>query len=215
MDADYKFIYVDVGCNGRISDGGVFKNCSLYHPMEANNLNMNSKCRLPGIDTDVPYAFVADDAFPLKTYILKPYGQPNLTKQKRVFNYRLSRSRRIVENAFGILANRFRVFMQPIALSPSKVESVVLACVALHNFLRTNIGARAVYTPPGYFDNEDTSTGEIQPGEWRSEPEPAGLVPLHYQSSGRAADAAKDVRELLCEYFNSPEGEVSWQWKMN
>ena len=30
VDADYKFIYTDVGCNGPVSDGGVFKNCNLY-----------------------------------------------------------------------------------------------------------------------------------------------------------------------------------------
>ena len=70
---------------------------------------------------------MADDAFPLKDYIQKPYGQVGLTKEMRIFNYRQSRARHIVENAVGILANRFRVFMTPIGLAPEKVEAIVLA----------------------------------------------------------------------------------------
>jgi len=34
VDADYKFIYVDVGCNGRISDGGVFRNSTFSEALE-------------------------------------------------------------------------------------------------------------------------------------------------------------------------------------
>ena len=63
---------------------------------------------------------VADDAFPLKEHIQKRYSQVGLTIEKRIFNYRLSRAQRIVENAFGILANLFRVFMTPIGLAPEK-----------------------------------------------------------------------------------------------
>ena len=37
--ANYKFIYVDVGCNGRSSDGSVFRNCSLSEAIERNYLN--------------------------------------------------------------------------------------------------------------------------------------------------------------------------------
>ncbi len=66
VDADYKFIFVDVGCNGRISDGGVFKNSDLSEALESENIQMKSECQLPGTDVTVPYAMVADDAFPLK-----------------------------------------------------------------------------------------------------------------------------------------------------
>jgi len=65
---------------------------------------------------------VGDDNFPLKTYLMKPYSKINLTKEERIYNYKTSRAKRIVENGFGILASRFRVFGQPIAL---KVETIV------------------------------------------------------------------------------------------
>ncbi len=81
----------------------------------------------------------------------------------------LSRARRVVENAFGILTNRFRVFLSPIRLSPEKVETIVLACCTLHNYLRSKNTSRNVYTPPGSFDNENTDTGSVTPGTWRQE----------------------------------------------
>ena len=75
----------------------------------------------------------------LKDSMLKPYSQNGLTPERRIFNYRLSRARRVVENAFGILANRFLVFMTPINLAPEKVEITTLACCILHNFLRSKV----------------------------------------------------------------------------
>ena len=128
VDANYKFTCVDVGCNGRISDGGVVKNSSLSRVLEENSLNLRSHTPLPGRSEPTPFLIVADDTFPLKNYILKPYRQHGLTKEKWINKYRLSRTRRIVENAFGILANRFKIFMQPIALAPETVEMIVLAC---------------------------------------------------------------------------------------
>ena len=95
VDANYKFIYIDVGCNGRVSDGGVFRNCDLFTAMENNTLNIPSPEPLMADRSfPLPYMFVSDDAFPLKEYIQKPFGQVGLTTDKRIFNYRLSRARR-------------------------------------------------------------------------------------------------------------------------
>lgn len=124
VDANYKFLYVDVARNGRISDGGVFNRCSLSTALEQNTLNIPPAKPLPNRDVPVPYMVVADDAFALKTYIQKPYSQQQLRGTQRVFNYRLSRARRVVENAFGILAARFRVLRAPMALSTENVRKV-------------------------------------------------------------------------------------------
>ena len=117
----------------RLSDGGVFRECSLSKALEEKSLNIPAPSPLPGRSDLIPYMMVADEAFLLKEYIMKPYSQRNLTREKRFFNYLLSRAtcRRIVESAFGILANRFRAISSPIALDPDKVELIVMACCSL------------------------------------------------------------------------------------
>ena len=137
-----------------------------------------------------------------------------LTKEKRIFNYRLSRARRIVENAFGILSNKFRVFMTPMRLTPDKVVTIVIACCTLHNFLRSKQTSRNVYTPPGSVDIEDTDTHTILNGDWRARQEPGGLLPMEKQGSNNYTTKAKAIREYLCDYFNSDKGAVPWQENM-
>ena len=66
----------------------------------------------------------------------KPFPQKDLNDDRRIFNYRLSRARRVVENAFGILSARFRIFHSTINLKLDSIEKVVLATIALHNYLR-------------------------------------------------------------------------------
>lgn len=214
VDAEYKFIYADIGCNGRVSDGGVFKNCNLYRELENNTLNIPEPAELPSSQCKLPYVIVADDAFALSKYLMKPFSLRGMTTEQRVFNYRLSRARRVVENAFGILANRFRVFMTPIALSPDKVETIVLASCVLHNYLRTHQTAHQVYTPPGSIDSEDPTTHEVHLGEWRGSNSSTGLISLHKQGSNTYSSTAKNIRDSFCKYFNSKEGEVSWQYNM-
>jgi len=68
-----------------------------------------------------PYIFVADEAFPLSKNLMRPFPGRGLTHRKTVFNYRLSRARRAVECAFGILAQRFRIYHRKICLLPEQI----------------------------------------------------------------------------------------------
>lgn len=190
VDAYYKFLYVDVGINGRISDGGVFCESSLQNAIDTNRLNLpNDEC-LPGTTVKVPYVIVGDDAFPLSKRLMKPFPQRGLSKDKRIFNYRLLRARRVVENAFGILSNRFRIMRSTINLSPEKAEIITLTCCVLHNFLATK--------------NKNYIGSEI--------PE-CNLPSVSRQGGSHCSNAASDVRLTFCEYFNSPLGSVVWQNK--
>ena len=132
VDANYMFRYIDVGCNGRVSDGGVYRNSILFTALSVYSLNVPAEQPPQGYDVPLPYVVVADDAFPLKSYMMKPFAQRGLSKEHRTFNYRLRRALRVVENAFGILANRFQILSKTINLPPERVQQIVLACCA-HN----------------------------------------------------------------------------------
>jgi len=54
----------------------------------------------------IPFSVVGDKAFGLGNHILRPYAKRNLNYTKRIFNYRHTRARRVVECTIGILANK-------------------------------------------------------------------------------------------------------------
>ena len=204
-DAAYKFVYCNFGCNGRVADGGVFANCSLSSSLEAGTMGLPNPKPLPGREENTPYVFVADDAFALKSFMMKPYPHKNQPALNRIFNYRLSRARRVVENAFGILANRFRILRGPMSLSPNGVTKVVSALCVLHNFLLNETTF--------YVDVADREDGNrrTQPGTWREEGMPKeSLLPLAPPVGHNYAASAKSVRDEFKIYFASSEGEVEW-----
>ena len=152
VDANYNFLFVDVGCQGRISDGGVFKNCHLYKQIEEQKLNLPASSAIDGLTAEMPYFFLGDSAFALGPNMMKPYPGINPKGSiKRIFNYRLSRARRVVENAFGVLSSVFRVLRKPLLLQPEKAQVVVMATICLHNFLRKSRTSRNYYTPSTLF----------------------------------------------------------------
>lgn len=211
VDANYCFIYVNVGTQGRISDGGVFRNTKFYEKLQGNELGLPPDVALPYRQMEMPLVLVADDAFPMQNHIMKPYsGHQESRSVKRLFNYRLSRARRVVENAFGILSSVFRVLRKPMLLEPERATTVIMTCVYLHNFLRKSKLSRCIYTPRGTFDHDDRGTVTL--GSWRriNEEDPlASYFPL-LNVPRRSALSTEQIRNEFAEYF-STVGQVPWQ----
>lgn len=193
VDAKYNFTYINVGMNGRISDGGVFRESDIYKAIARNTLNIPEDTALPHRSKKVPYVIVADAAFPLSRHILKPFPFRNLSKEKRIFNYRLSRARRVVENAFGILSTRFRVLLNINFLVPDRVKVITQACCVLHNFLGKEL--KTQYTG---MDPESEINGQYT------------LHGLNAQAGNRSTKSAIATRVEFMEYVNGV-GRVPWQ----
>ncbi|XP_072170034.1 uncharacterized protein [Diadema setosum] len=165
VDSKYQFLWIDVGGVGHQSDAQIYNNSELKECIDAGTLGIPDPAPLPHNDDDhpMPYFFVGDDAFAMRTYMMKPYGRRNLDQQQKIFNYRLSRARRVVENAFGILALRFQCFLGQMRQEPDTVRLLVEAAIMLHNLIRKRYQALDVRM----LDQEDAQHNLI-PGAWRT-----------------------------------------------
>lgn len=86
--ANYKFTLVDIGAEGRHSDGGILKNSKIGKLISTNNIHFPPPSALIDGDEPINYYIVGDEAFPLSTSIMRPYPGHFLPQNKRIFNYR-------------------------------------------------------------------------------------------------------------------------------
>ncbi|CAB3256923.1 unnamed protein product [Arctia plantaginis] len=146
----------------------------------------------------IRYFVLGDKAFMLTKYTMKPFeGNPEAGSKERVFNYRLSRARRVVEDTFGILSSGYRVLRKPILLEPEKATKVVLATVYLYNYS----------IPPEYYDREVDCS--FITGQWRNNIPSTALLPLT-AIPRRGTVSAKDIRLHLATHFVT-NGIIPWQ----
>ncbi|XP_063049901.1 uncharacterized protein LOC134444562 [Engraulis encrasicolus] len=209
-DAKYRFTYVHVGAHGKESDGGVLSRSKFGKKLIDGSLPLLPCAPLPGTDVLTPPVFVADEAFPQKINLMRPYpGSQQLSHDQKVYNYRHSRARRVIENSFGILAARWRVMAHAIESSVETAEVVTKACIALHNFLAKGdegLPEERQYIPPGMADR-----GGV-PGEWRViVQQDTNLTPARRITSARSTQDGLAVREIFKEYFQTDQGRLEWQ----
>lgn len=211
VNADYKFIFVEIGAEGRASDSKIWRESKFFQAIESeeNLLNLPAPSHIPGISEHIPYFFVGDEAFALGLHLMKPFPSSNLSDKQRIFNYRISRCRRIVENAFGILASRFRIFMRQQDMEPPGVQVIVMTAVVLHNFLCTK--SSDTYMPIGSVDREDREHHIIS-GDWHRQKQ---LDPvIGHQHIRNRSIFVKNMRNSLANWCVSQAGEVRWQYSM-
>lgn len=192
VDSNYKFMYIDVGSFGKEADSTIYQNSSFYNALETGSLNIPKPEKVTEDLRPLPYVFVGDEAFGISVNMMRPYPGNHLTKTQRIFNYRLSRARRFVECAFGILSSKWRIFHRPMNLKYHNCVAVIKACCALHNYVRDRDGVRF----------QDTL-------------QVTGLLGSHYEQETnilqRGIKISYEYRNDFANFFCGPEGSVPWQ----
>ncbi|KAH9381823.1 hypothetical protein HPB48_023118 [Haemaphysalis longicornis] len=110
-DHRYRFRFVNVGSLGRCHDAYVYQRSRLATAVEGPLF-----------------------PFPLTPNLVKPFPhRGQLSEEQKTYNYHLSRSRRIVENAFGRMRARFRFVLKRMECDIDNASLAIHACCVLNN----------------------------------------------------------------------------------
>ncbi|CAB3979844.1 Hypothetical predicted protein [Paramuricea clavata] len=109
VDSNYRFVWASCGFPGNSHDSIIFQSTELWN-------NITEKGAIPNIGqtvgtTTIYPLILGDSAFPLQSWLMKPYTNAVLTNEQKNFNYRLSRARMVTEGAYGQMKGRWRVLI--------------------------------------------------------------------------------------------------------
>ena len=116
-DAHYCFTLICVGQYDSNNDSRILRDSKIGRRFGNGEMSIPESEKILGDDLELPYFLVGDEIFFLQTWLMRPFSEKTLVNQMRkTLNYRMSRSRRIIENTFGILVARWRISQKPIEL---------------------------------------------------------------------------------------------------
>lgn len=198
---DGLFTTLECGFAGRNSDGGIFRISAFGRWLENNN-NLPYSTELPYDESGnkFPHYFVADNAFPLRKNIMRPYPERNIDNKMRIFNYRLSRGRKTIECTFGMMTQKFQIFLTPIRCRRYEtIISIIQSACVLHNFIRVKDGL-----PYSTYVKENTLHEQRQQIQ--------NLLPVRENLNISENSSAQSLRNYLANYFLLPNSALPWQW---
>ena len=132
VDHRYCFTDINVGWPGCVHDARVFANSSIYEKASDGIILPSDIVQTIG-ETTIPLYIIGDSAYPLLSWLMKPFPNGTQDQEKKTYNYRMSSARIVVENAFGRLKGRWRRLMKKNEMRIDNVIMVVGACCVLHN----------------------------------------------------------------------------------
>lgn len=119
-DSMSRFTYLSVQSPGSTNDVVAFETCSL-----------SQRCK------SFPPSFhlVGDNAYVCNESMITPYsGSQKNDPTKDSFNFYVSQVRIKIEQAFGLVRNKWRIFNSPLSVKLQSVGVVINAAFRLHNF---------------------------------------------------------------------------------
>ena len=160
-DHQYIFRDINIGWPGRVHDARVFANSEIYLKGDCGTLF--PEWRKPIGESSMPVVLLGDPAYPLKTWLLKPYtNRSNLTQTQSTFNYRLGRARMTIENSFGRLKGRWRCLQKRLDVEVEFACTLIGACVVLHNYCEYE---KEDYIWDPYTEDSDEDDDDPQDGD--------------------------------------------------
>ena len=185
VDDEYRFLNVNTGWPGSVHDARMLSNSKLFQKCEAGTFLPRWEESLG--TTTVPLLILGDPAYPLRPWLMKPFSDTGLTPRQRKFNYQLSRSRVVVENAFGRLKGRWRTLMKRIDNDIKYVPTLVMACCVLHNLCELH--------------------GDQCEDDWLVETSSSNASAIASSTATSTLTSGQQnavtIREALCDYFES------------
>ncbi|XP_017780983.1 PREDICTED: putative nuclease HARBI1 [Nicrophorus vespilloides] len=179
IDADCKFIAIDVGSYGQNVEDSIFNRSRIGQCLEQGGFCIpQNGTTLNDTEYPMPYVLIGDATFPLKRYLLRPYS-PVMDLSNEVFNMRVTHARQVVSNVFDMLFARWKIYCKPMMVQPDLVDIILLATCALHNFISGPVVLEA--TNP----NDKSSIGDFVP-----------LIETTTQET-------LQIREMFKDYFSS------------
>ncbi|CAI0383660.1 unnamed protein product [Linum tenue] len=82
--------------------------------------------------------------------------------RKELFNFRHSSLRNVIERCFGVLKARFPILKFMRSYSLRKQTSIVIACCALHNFIKIHAEDDKLFHEYENYEDEEGSTSGVE-----------------------------------------------------